>query len=141
MTAAFRDELYRFIRAQRYGVVSSVDAGGAPQSALVGIAVTPALDIYFDTTGATRKAPNLRRDPRIAIVIGWDNEQSVQYEGVADEPKGDALIALKRVYYAAWPDGPSRESWDGITWFRVTPRWIRFSDFNRATDAVREITF
>jgi hypothetical protein len=63
----FRGELYRFIKAQRYGVVSSVGADGAPQSALVGIAVTPALEICFDTTGLTRKAPNLRRDPRIAI--------------------------------------------------------------------------
>ena len=136
-----RDELYRFIKAQRYGVVSSVTADGTPQSALVGIAVTPALEIYFDTTGSTRKAPNLRRDPRTSLVIGWDNEQSVQYEGVADEPKGDALAALKRVYFEAWPDGPSRESWAGITWFRVTPRWIRFSDFNRTSDAVRELSF
>jgi hypothetical protein len=74
-------------------------------------------------------------------VIGWENEQSVQYEGVADEPMGDELAALKRVYFEAWPDGPERENWDGITWFRVRPRWIRFSDFNRASDVVREMTF
>ena len=141
MTAALRDEIYRFIKAQRYGVVSSVGADGAPQSALVGIAVTPDLEIYFDTTGLTRKAPNLRHDPRIAIVTGWDNEQSVQYEGIADEPKGRELLSLKSVYYAAWPDGPGRESWEEITWFRVKPRWIRFNDFNRSSDAVREITF
>jgi general stress protein 26 len=134
-------ELFDFIRAHRYGVVSSRNADGAPQSALVGIAVSPALEIYFDTTGDTRKAANLRRDPRIAIVVGWENEQSVQYEGVADEPKGAELAALKTIYFAAWPDGPSRESWPGITWFRVRPSWIRFSDFNRKTDAVREVSF
>ncbi|MEJ1967248.1 MAG: pyridoxamine 5'-phosphate oxidase family protein [Rhizomicrobium sp.] len=138
---ALADELYDFIRRRRYGVVSSADAGGAPQAALVGIAVTPALEICFDTMAATRKAANLRRDPRIALVIGWDNEQSVQYEGVADEPEGEALAALKKVYFAAWPDGPCRESWPGITWFRVRPRWIRFSDFNRADGVVREIAF
>jgi len=136
-----KTELFDFIRAHRYGVVSSRNADGAPQSALVGIAVSPALEIYFDTTGDTRKAANLRRDPRIAIVIGWENEQSVQYEGVADEPKGAELVALKSIYFAAWPDGPSRESWPGITWFRVRPRWIRFSDFNRKTDVVRELSF
>ena len=136
-----KTELFDFIRAHRYGVVSSRSADGAPQSALVGIAVSPALDIYFDTTGDTRKAANLRRDPRIAIVVGWENEQSVQYEGVADEPKGAELAALKTIYFAAWPDGPSRESWPGITWFRVRPRWIRFSDFNRQTDVVHELSF
>ena len=134
-----REELYDFIRRQRYGVVSSTAPDGTAQAALVGIAVSPALEIYFDTTGGTRKAANLRRDPRAALVIGWDNEQSVQYEGIADEPKGDDLAALKAIYFAAWPDGPQRESWPGITWFRVRPRWIRFSDFNRAGDAVREM--
>jgi general stress protein 26 len=136
-----RTELYEFISRQRYGVVATSGADGAAQSALVGIAVSPELEIYFDTTGDTRKARNLRRDPRLSIVIGWDNEQSVQYEGIADEPKDVELAALKAIYFAAWPDGPGRESWPGITWFRVRPRWIRFSDFNRAAGAVRERRF
>ncbi|HXC54884.1 MAG TPA: pyridoxamine 5'-phosphate oxidase family protein [Rhizomicrobium sp.] len=134
-------QLYEFLGGHRYGVVSSRAADGAPQSALVGIAVSPTLEVYFDTTGETRKAANLRRDPRAALVIGWENEQSVQYEGVADEPQGGELAALKSIYYLAWPDGPSREAWTGITWFRIRPRWIRFSDFNRASGAVREMTF
>jgi general stress protein 26 len=138
MTEAERVELLDFIRRQRYGVVSTTRADGHAQSALVGIAVTPAFEIYFDTVGDTRKAQAFRRDPRVSLVIGWDNEQSVQVEGIADEPKGDDLAALKKVYYAAWPDGPGRESWPGITWVRVHPRWLRFSDFNRTSDAVRE---
>ncbi len=140
MSAPTKSELQAFIAAQRYGVVATTHADGSAESALVGIAVSPELEIYFDTLGDTRKARNLRRDPRISLVIGWDNEQSVQLEGIADEPKGAELAALKRIYYAAWPDGPTRESWPGITWFRVKPRWIRFSDFNRAGDVVREMT-
>jgi hypothetical protein len=138
VTALVRSELHAFIAQQRYGVVATTAADGAAQSALVGIAVSPALEIYFDTLG-TRKAQNLRRDPRVSLVIGWDSERSVQLEGVADEPQGAERAALKQIYYAAWPDGPSRETWPDITWFRVTPRWLRFSDFNRAHDAVREI--
>ena len=139
MTALGKAELLGFIAGQRYGVVATTHEDGSSQSALVGIAVSQGLEIYFDTVGDTRKAKNLRRDPRISVVIGWENEQSVQLEGVADEPKGAELAALKLVYYAAWPDGPARESWPGITWFRVRPRWIRFSDFNRTDGAVREI--
>ena len=134
-------EIHAFIARQRYAVVATGHADGSTQSALVGIAVSPELEIYFDTTGDTRKARNLRRDPRIALVVGWDNEQSMQLEGIADEPTGDALAALKAIYYAAWPDGPGREAWPGITWFRIRPKWLRFSDFNRTADAVREITF
>jgi general stress protein 26 len=140
VSALTKAELYEFIARQRYGVVATTHANGSAESALVGIAVSRELEIYFDTIGDTRKGQNLRRDPRISLVIGWDNEQSVQLEGLADEPKDAELAALKRIYYAAWPDGPARESWPGITWFRVKPRWLRFSDFNRAEDAVRELT-
>jgi general stress protein 26 len=140
VSALTKAELCEFIARHRYGVVATTHADGSAECALVGIAVSTELEIYFDTIGDTRKGQNLRRDPRIAVVIGWDNEQSVQLEGLADEPKDAELAVLKRIYYAAWPDGPGRESWPGITWFRVTPRWIRFSDFNRADDAVREMT-
>jgi general stress protein 26 len=139
VSALTRAELHAFIARQRYGVIATVQPDGATESALVGIAVSRELEIYFDTLGETRKAANLRRDPRVSMVIGWDNEQSVQLEGVADEPKGDELLALKRFYYTAWPDGPARESWPGITWVRVKPHWIRFSDYNRSQDVVREL--
>lgn len=138
MSKLGKAELHAFIARQRYGVVATVQPDGSTESALVGIAVTPELEIFFDTLGDTRKAQNLRGDPRVSMVIGWDNEQSVQLEGIADEPKGAGLVALKQVYYAAWPDGPTRESWPGITWVRVRPSRIRFSDFNRTTDIVRE---
>jgi general stress protein 26 len=140
VSALGKSEVHAFIARQRYGVIATVQPDGATESALVGIASSPALEIYFDTLGDTRKARNIRRDPRVSLVIGWDNEQSVQLEGLADEPKGADLEALKRVYYAAWPDGPTRESWPGITWVRVRPRWIRLSDFNRTDDVVRELT-
>lgn len=118
-----------FIARHRYGVVSSMAADGAPQSALVGIAVSPALEIYFDTVDTTRKIANLRANPRASFVVGWENEQTLQLEGIVDEPKGKELAALKRIYFAAWPDGPDRENWKGITYCRVRPTWLRFSSY------------
>jgi general stress protein 26 len=134
-----REEAHAFIARHRLGVVCSNAENRAPESAVVGIAVSPSLEIFFDTTGDTRKAKNLRRDPRISVVVGWDDEQTMQLEGVADEPKGAELDALKTIYFAAWPDGPSREHWPGITWFRVRPTWIRLSDYNRIDDVVRDL--
>ena len=32
------------------------------------------LEVVFDTVERTRKYRNLRVDPRIALVIGWDDE-------------------------------------------------------------------
>jgi general stress protein 26 len=65
VSALGKAELHAYIARQRYGVVATCQADGATESALVGIAVSPDLEIYFDTLGETRKAVNLRRDPRI----------------------------------------------------------------------------
>ena len=124
-----RAELLAFLRRHRYAVQASTAPNGAPQAAVVGIATTDALEIVFDTLDSTRKAQNLRSNPRIALVVGWDEEQTVQLEGVADEPQGDELGQLKRAYFDAFPDGPGREQWAGIIYVRVRLTWARYSDF------------
>jgi hypothetical protein len=106
-----------------------VSSSGAPQAAVVGFGVSDQLEIVFDTLGTTRKIANMRREPRVALVVGWDEEQTLQIEGMADEPEGPELARLKRVYFAAYPDGPEREAWSGITYVRVRPIWARYSDF------------
>jgi hypothetical protein len=72
-------------------VLATTAPDGSPEAAVVGSAVTDALELVFDTLDSTRKAVNLRNDPRIAFVIGWDDEQTVQLEGLADEPRGPEL--------------------------------------------------
>lgn len=63
-----RAELLVFLQEHRLGVQSTVSPSGEPQAAVVGIAVTPALEIVFDTLDTSRKCRNLRTDPRIAFV-------------------------------------------------------------------------
>src|SRR5271155_5869071 len=55
--------LHSFMVRHRYGVVSTVATPGVPQSALVGIATTPDLEIIFDTLRSTRKYANLIARP------------------------------------------------------------------------------
>ncbi len=124
-----RADLLEFLRRHRFCVQASVSSAGSPQAAVIGFAVSDHLEIVFDTIGTTRKATNLRSNGHIALVIGWDDEQTVQIEGVADEPRGAELDRLKKVYFAAWPDGVERQSWKDITYVRVRPRWARYSDF------------
>ena len=125
--------LLQFLRQHRLAVQASVSATESPQAAVVGFAVTDQFEIVFDTLDSTRKAQNLRRHPRIALVIGGVNagdEQTVQYEGIADEPSGAELERLKAVYYGVYPDGRSRLEWSGLIYVRVRPTWIRYSDYN-----------
>ena len=123
--------LLSFLRQHPLAVQASASEVG-PQAAVVGVAFTDRFEIIFDTLDSSRKAQNLRRNPRVALVIGGVNpgdERTVQYEGTADEPSGAELERLKEIYYGVYPDGRDRLSWRGLIYVRVTPTWIRYSDF------------
>jgi hypothetical protein len=132
-----RVELLAYLRRATYAVEASVSPKGGPQAAVVGVAVGDDLAVVFDTLGTTRKARNLRLDPRVAFVF-FDDACTVQLEGTADEPHGDELASAKAIYFAKFPDGREREAWPGITYFRARPTWIRFSDFRGETPYVEE---
>src|SRR6187431_2879860 len=109
-------QVVRFMQSCRLAVQSSVSPTGSPQSAVVGIVVTDDGQILFDTLEQTRKVANLRRNPRIAFVIGGTvdgDERTVQYEGTADEPRGSVLESLKDLYFRRFPDGRQRSAWPG----------------------------
>jgi len=134
-------DVYRFVSECRLGVLSSIAADGSPQSALVGIAITPELEVVFDTVKTSRKYPNLLSRPSCSFVIGWSGEQTVQYEGDAEELRAPELERYQDVYFRAWPDGPSRMSWPAITYFVVRPRWVRYSDFDQNPPLIQEFRF
>ena len=136
-------ELLKYMRTHRLAVQASIGAGDTAQAALVGIGVTDAFELVFDTLASSRKARNLRQIAKVAFVLGgWlaGEEQTIQYEGVADEPTGEDLERLKAVYFASWPDGPARASWPGLVYFRVRPTWIRYSDFRCTPPTIIEFT-
>jgi general stress protein 26 len=134
-------EVYEFMNKERLAVLSTVTGDGQPQSALMGMAVTPQLEIIFDTVKSSRKYPNLKKNPRVAWVVGCTTEITVQYEGVAEELAGEELSKYKKTYFAAFPDGPVRESWPGITYFVVRPTWVRYCDYNPDSRRIDEKKF
>jgi general stress protein 26 len=133
-------ELVDFLRRHKYAVEATVSAAGGPQAAVVGIVATPRLELFFDTWDTTRKCANLRRDPRVAFVVGWEDAQTVQFEGICDEPKEDELARLKELYFARFPDGRARSKLPEIAYFRARPTWIRYSDFRGEPPHVVELS-
>lgn len=136
-----KTDIYQFIANQKLGVLGSISFEGKPQSALVGIAVTPMLEIIFDTVKSSRKFRNLVANPKCSFVVGWAGEITVQYEGEAEQPAGVDLARYQQVYFTRWPDGPSRLSWPGISYFVVRPTWIRYSDFGQNPPYIVEFDF
>ena len=120
--------IYAFMARCRCGVLSSTSSDGAPQSALMGIATTPALEVIFDTKRSSRKYVNLIQRPACSLVLGWDGEQTVQYEGIAVEPQGEELQNYLETYFAVWPGGRARMSSPSITFL-----WCGLPGFDTAT--------
>lgn len=139
-----RETLLSFLRSQRWAVEASSSLAGEPQAAIIGVAVTDDLELLFDTLASSRKAANLRANPRIALVVGGWNDadpRTIQYQGTADFSAGAELARVKQVYFATFADGPTRQSWPGITYGRVKPQWVRCSDFSVEPAAVSELGF
>lgn len=134
-----RSDFQAFLRQHRLAVLSTV-RDGAPQAALVGIAVTDGLEVVFDTVTGSRKYANLLADPRVAMVAGWDYGKTVQIEGAADLLAGEELAPYKEVYFAVWPDGRERQHWPDIAYVRVRPRWLRYADYGMAPPQIEELT-
>jgi Pyridoxamine 5'-phosphate oxidase len=135
-----RIALHSFMVRHRYGVVSSISGDGTPQSALVGIAISPDLEIIFDTVKSSRKYPNLIARPNCSFVVGWAGEQTVQFEGIASEPNGPDLKRYQEIYFAVWPEGRAHLIWPDIAYFVVRPRWIRYSDYDQTPPVIEEVT-
>src|SRR5271165_1605916 len=135
------EEVFQFMNKERPAVLATVDENGRPEAALMGFAVTPDLEIVFDTVKSSRKYPNLKNNPRVAWVIGCTTEVTVQYEGVAEELEGEDLAKYKKTYFAAFLDGPARESWPGITYFVVRPKWVRHCDYDPKKRRIEEKEF
>jgi hypothetical protein len=124
-----QDFIYNAMRCYRLAVLA-YSGGQGPQAALVGIAVTDGLEIVFDTVRHSRKYQQICRHPEVAIVLGWEGETTVQYEGMAVELRGPEGDDYREVYYEAYPDGRQRaKEWPGLVHFVVRPRWIRYSNF------------
>jgi uncharacterized pyridoxamine 5'-phosphate oxidase family protein len=122
--------LYNFISKYRYAVISTVSAKGNPEAALVGFAVAPDLRLIFDTVSTSRKYKNLIQNGAIALVIGWEDERTVQYEGRVKILEGHEFDNMFELYFKAFPDGKKRrEAWKDIAYFIVVPDWIRYSEF------------
>jgi hypothetical protein len=138
-------DLFKFMAGQKLGVLGSISPEGAPQSALVGIAVTQELEIIFDTVASSRKYANLLANPAASFVIGLGDrstgEVTVQYEGPTFQPTGAELARYQQVYLAAWPECRDHLSWPGIAYFVVKPKWIRYSDYDQRPPLIEEFAF
>ena len=78
----------------------------------------------------------------VLVLGGWapGEEQTIQYEGVADEPIGAELERVRELYFGVYPDGRERLAWAGLIHVRVRPIWLRYSDFAQSPETIVEFS-
>jgi PPOX class probable F420-dependent enzyme len=131
-------ELVAFVRQRGLAVIATRGPNGEPQAALIGVAATDRAEIVFDTTRSSRKYRNITTDPRVALVVGLDDEVTVQAEGVADLLRGDELRRCTDAYFAQYPEGRQRATDPDVVHFRVRLSWLRYSDYRPDSFTIEE---
>lgn len=121
-------KIIKFMESQDYAVVSTINAKNKPESAVVAFSMPKALEVVFGTFNDTRKYKNLKRNPRIALVIGFKGKITIQYEGLAKEIFGSKLEKIIKCHLAKFPDSGPYVSDRRERFFKVVPNWIRHFD-------------
>lgn len=137
-----KEKVYKFIKAHILGVVSTIDSkGGWPESAVVAFSETKDLEIIFGTFNNARKYKNLQSNKNISFVVGWDDNITVQYEGIAQEVSGDELDQCREIHLTKNPKSKKYAFDEKQRFFKVRPVWVKYSDFNHDPEDSFELSF
>lgn len=126
-----RQEVSEFLRGQPLCTIATVDAEGQPQAATVAFSVTIEGNLIIGTSESSRKAHNIGRDPRVAMVV-TDNDQryTVQLEGAAHILSSEEFDYYAEEHYSQLPASRPFRDKPGEVNILITPHHLRFSDCN-----------
>jgi general stress protein 26 len=123
--------IYNFIANHKLAVISTQSADSKPQSAVIGFGQTKNLEIIFGTDSSSRKYNNILNNPAVSLVIGWDDNKTVQLEGNAQELSENDLELIRQNYWNKSPDAESYHKNPGQRYFVVKPMWVRYTDLDK----------
>lgn len=135
--------IYDFIHQQKLAVLATVNKSSQPEAAVVEFGETEDLEIIFDTldAGHYRKYKNLQKNQAVAFVIGWEDNITVQFEGHAKELKGEDRDKYKKLFFQKNPDAEKWDSHPEIRYFLVSPKWVRYADYDGKPYKIIELKF
>lgn len=135
-----KQALLTFIKKHKIAVMSTIGQN-KPQSAVMEFGETENLELIFDTFINSRKYKNLQQNKYVSFVIGWDEDITIQYEGEAEQIKPNELEKYQKEFFSKNPDAEKWKSVPEIVFFKVTPKWIRYSNLNKHPWEIFEVTF
>lgn len=117
-----------FIKQHTLAVLSTVTPDNKSESAVIEFSEKENLEIIFDTFETFRKYTNMRNNPNVSVVIGWDEDKTLQLEGKAVELESEEVEEYKKIHLVKLPKAIDIISQEGIRFFKIVPTWIRYLD-------------
>ncbi|GIK84160.1 MAG: pyridoxamine 5'-phosphate oxidase [Patescibacteria group bacterium] len=137
-----KENILAFIRTKIHAVISTCGDSHSPEAALIGFGETNDFELVFGTFTTSKKYKNLQENPKVALVIGWDEEYiTVQYEGIATEIFGQEREKLVELYHKKVPSAAGYHNHPEQTYFKIIPTWVRYSDLSGEEDKIYEFDF
>ena len=134
-----REELIAYVRSHRDGVLSTVGPDGSPQAAYLAMTATDRGDLVLDARASSRKIANVRRDPRVAVVVGGADGTTLQCEGTADLPDGADRDVCAQAYLDAFPQFAASLADPDVVLVRIRPTWARYGDYRPGTSSSQDV--
>lgn len=140
--AVGKQTILDFLHGQDLCVLSTSNAKGNPQSALVGFSENGTFELLIGTTTSSRKYANVKANPHVSVAIGWNEGICVQYEGIARvlQP-GRELDSYLDNHFAKLPGAKRYRDNSEQCYILIKPNWLRYTDTNRSPRLITEITF
>ncbi|MDA1316922.1 MAG: pyridoxamine 5'-phosphate oxidase family protein [bacterium] len=136
-----KQKIMAFLDSEVHMSISTADKQGKVEAACVGFAHTSDGVLMFGTYNTSRKYQNLVNNPFVAVVIGFDEGISIQYEGIASQLAGDELMKLKPIYFSKHPTARKYEHDEPQVYFQIKPSWIRWIDTTKEVEEIEELHF
>jgi nitroimidazol reductase NimA-like FMN-containing flavoprotein (pyridoxamine 5'-phosphate oxidase superfamily) len=129
-----------FFKKEKYVVVAST-WNGSPQAATVAFTERSNHELIFATSNCSRKYRNLKADPKIAVVVGWDEAVTVQGQGSAFELAGQEQVEAEEAHLKKHPTSARYSTLVSQRFFQVKFSWIRYTDISQEPEFSFEINF
>jgi uncharacterized pyridoxamine 5'-phosphate oxidase family protein len=130
-----------YIKAHQLTVLATVSHDFLPEASVLGFALGENFEIFFSTFNTSRKWINLQKNPKVALVIGWEKGKTVQYEGQAKELGQSEHAEIIKMHFADRPTIAKYLSAKEAALFKVVPKWIRYSDSSKDPADTIDLTF
>lgn len=108
---------------------ATVDGTGKPIAATVGFSVGDDFKLTFATNEKTRKAENLAKNNKVALVVGFEGSKTVQIEGRAEKLDRDKYSDRINLHFKKVPGAKKFAGETGQNYYLITPNWLRFTDY------------